>query len=158
MGNVGKSMVLRDLSGRMAGYVRGCEDGWMCRTQVDTPAQLGVVFEDGSQRVYALEGGRQEQRIDCQGCGMHGCYVFREEELLLISQERMRGMFEMHVLMRRKQTADEKKKEQKSEHKEIESVQKQSKGGLKRPFAQRRWPPPPCWDTARYEQGSWREP
>jgi len=157
---VSKYALLKDLTGRVAGYVRADETAVLCRMQLGFAAELAVVFFDGSQKDYALSGGLDEQCIPCDGKNMRGCYVFREDELLLISDEPMRSAFGRRVPSctgssaecRVHMSAPDREKQ------ETDTAVSKAKENQERKFPQRRWPQSPCWDTALYCQGSWREP
>ena len=156
---MGKSVVLKDLTRRLAGYVYAGKSGVSCRMPLDTPAQLIVLFSDGKQKEYTVDAGGTEQHFDGE-CGMmSGCYVFCRDELLLFSDETMRAAFEK----RRLSSASEENRNhvpaQRHEGEQLKSQPEKNKGPSAREstFPQRRWPPPPCWDTAQYRQGSWEE-
>ena len=152
---MGKSAVLKDLSNHVAGYVVLSGENVLCRVQLSVPSELAVVFSDGTSREYALSADKMEQRFPCKEKNMCGCYVFQNKELLLISDERMRSAFERHSACTEApcKTAPD-----------CEPVNSPSIDALpeeneksKRAFAQRRWPPPPCWETACYRNGCWQE-
>ena len=154
-----KYAVLKDLSGRIAGYVRADETAVFCRIQLGFPAKLAAVFSDGTQADYALSESAGEQCISCDGKNMLGCYVFKEDELLLVSDETMRGVFVRRALSCRNSEAENRIQGRVSENKEHETVESaaEAKENHENEFPQRRWPKPPCWDEAIYRQGRWQE-
>ena len=156
---MGKSAVLKDLSNRPAGYVLLSGGSAVCRTHLDRPAQLVLVLADGSQITHTLDGGADEQRFPCEGSAMLGCYVFRMEELLLISDEAMRCAFERQALALRNsaQTQREGARETVRTVLQAQPPEREEGREKKHAFAQRRWPPPPCWEAARYLDGRWQE-
>ena len=175
---MGNSVVLKDLKHRPKGYVRLDCDGVICRAQLDAPAQLTVLFSGGGTGRYALDGP-QEQRFPCDGGQMRGCFVHRENTLLLVSDETMQEEFARHALRMQKSaqagpaqrpdkmkaqgdTAETEKKikEETEEEKQEEQAQEQEAQETEREqrtLPQRRWPPPPCWETACYRDGCWQE-
>lgn len=149
---MGKSAVLKDLSNRPAGYMRLVQERVMVRAQLKEAAQLRVVFSDGSSREYALDGGSGEQCFSCGRSDAVGGFVFRKEELLLISDEAMRSAFAREI------SKEKAGKAQKKQERQNMGADTRDKPKEKRPaLAQRRWPPPPCWEAARYREGAWRE-
>lgn len=156
---MGKSMVLKDLSGHAAGYVRVSDREALCGVRLNGDAQLALVLADGSSQVFDLQTGAAEQRFSCERKAFTGYYVFRGKELLLISGENMRDAFARDQLLRRKEasstaarTEDVRKPAQQEIEAEAPKLRRQPD------FPQRRWPPPPCWDEAQYIEGSWQEP
>lgn len=168
---VGKSVVLKDLEQRPQGYVRADCDSVICRAKIGAPAQLVLLLSDGEIRLYTIDG-TQEQRFSCDGAQMRGCFVHREEKLLLVSDDTMQGefaqySFRMHKKAERKsalqsgqQKEDGQTKKQEEKTKERQE-ERETKPLLKRDrenaLPQRRWPWPPCWETACYRDGCWQE-
>ena len=158
-----KSVVLKDLNNRIAGYVHICRAGILCRMNLNSAAQMIVMFSDGSQKEYTVEGGNREQHFDEESRTMSGCYVFREDQLLLISDETMRSAFEKRRIDYI--NADKALEAPMQQHTEVqqknvkdqERNQEQNKRICNEEFPQRRWPPHACWEEARYCQGRWEE-
>ena len=156
--SVRKTFVLKDMAGSVAGYVRADHAGIYCRIWLNAPSSLAVVLTDGTQAEYALDAGTGEQFMSGDGELINGCYVFREESLILISDESMCMAFERHVRRKERKghmernTGDSQTKPSETLSRNMIAVCKET-----RSFPQRRWPPPPCWDEARYCQGSWQE-
>lgn len=155
-----KSMVLKGLSGHAEGYVRMDETGMYCRVQLGEPAQIALVFQDGTQKEEGLHGIRSEQTIDCDKRDLSGCYVFRGNELLLVSDEAMRALFEKRLLSQRKETDRPSVASvwRSDSHASAKVEKNHRKANEIRTFPQRRWPHPPCWESAQYDQGRWWEP
>ena len=166
---MGKSVVLKDLEHRPQGYVRADCDSVICRVKLDAPAQLAVLLISGEIRQYTIAGS-QEQRFSCDGTQLRGCFVHREGRLLLISDETMQGEFARYALRRQKEAnlilqpdqskenrQTEKKEEKKKEFPEERKIELPSKEDIEKALLQRRWPPPPCWETACYRDGCWQE-
>lgn len=156
---MGKSAVLKDLTGRPSGYIRLGDGNVLLRAALNAPAQLAIVYSDGSQSEYALSGDTAEQRIACDDKTVCGCYVFQGDVLLLLSDPAMRRAFERRALMQRKRDEpdldDQREKDNAHAEKNVpeqKEIRERDEG-----FAQRRWPPPPCWDSARYRRGVWQE-
>ncbi|MBQ8620441.1 MAG: hypothetical protein IJ418_23440 [Clostridia bacterium] len=154
---MGKSAVLKDSSNRPAGYMRAAGDCIICRVQLETPAELALVFADGSWRTYALSGGHEEQRFSDGKGEIIGCCVFAADELLLVSDESMRCVFSERIARKRTAHADEIRKRQTPAQQDERKTEQERKGNAQHVFAQRRWPPPPCWESAQYKNGSWQE-
>ena len=146
---MGKSAVLKDQKNRPAGYLRREKDAIICQTGLEKPAQLMLVLADGSKRVFELKEGRGEQRFSCEGADMTGGCVFCGDELLMVSDERMQQLFENRM---RKGVAKPTMPER-----EQPALKRENKPPERHVFAQRRWPPPPCWDAAQYREGKWQE-
>ena len=174
---MGKSVVLKDLEHCPQGYVRTDRDSVICRAKVDAPAQLSILFSDGEIRRYTIDG-RQEQRFSCDAAQMRGCFVHRDEKLLLVSDETMHREFARQTLQMKKKAQPvlqpgkpeengqterlEEKQQEKQEGKQEEELEERKsvlplKGDREMEFPQRRWPPPPCWETACYGDGRWQE-
>jgi len=154
---VSQYALLKDLKGHIAGYVRADEANAYFRIQLGFPVQTVMIFSDGSQKESALNGGMTEQAIACDGKKLRGCYVLKEEKLLLISDETMRKAYERRALS--PESGNQKLNIDTAERQETilkdtldEKTEKQ-----RRAFPQSRWPQPPCWDTALYAQGRWQE-
>lgn len=164
---VGKSVVLKDLEHRPQGYVRADCDSVICRAKLDAPAQLAVLLLNGEIRQYAIDGP-QEQQFSCDGAQLSGCFVHREETLLLVSDETMQEEFTRHRLRlhkkaetkpalrsgEQKENGQTEKQEEKKEDRKTELTLKDDRENV---FPQRRWPPLPCWETACYRDGCWQE-
>lgn len=160
---MGKSVVLKDLGHCPKGYVRQDDDSVICRVQLNIPVELAVLFCDGTIGTYALDG-MNEQRFSCSGAQMHGCYVHRENELLLVSDDAMSREFARQMLRMQKKEevkpavhAEELKKEGGTVQQEDRREELPEKERRKMDLPQRRWPQPPCWETACYRDGHWQE-
>ena len=168
---MGKSVVLKDLEHRPQGYVRADCDSVICRAKLDAPAQLAVLLLNGEIRQYAIDGP-QEQQFSCDGAQLSGCFVHREETLLLVSDETMQEEFTRHRLRLHKKAETkpalrlgeqkengqtEKQEEKTKERQEEWKMELSSIGNREKELPQRRWPPPPCWETACYRDGCWQE-
>lgn len=155
---MGKSAVLKDITNHPAGYLRMMDGAVFCRTQMERPAELALVYADGSQHVYIMEEGNFEQRFACKG-DITGCYVFRGEKLLLFSDESMRCAFEKW--MGRKKAcvgaADERGMQRNSVQPDVPEKEMEDREKKQHVFAQRRWPPPPCLCGVHYRNGCWQE-
>ena len=168
---MGKSTVLKDGSGRAAGYVMTGEAELLCRADLDAPAMLVMIYADGSRQEYPLAACKGEQRCFFAQKAWSGCYVFRDNVLLLVSCAHMRGEFERELLRRNAihaqtdrpgaqrdaETKPEKKSAAKTEMRPETNEEKQNRERTENMLPQRRWPPPPCWDGARYRDGHWQE-
>ena len=165
---MGKSVVLKDLEHCPQGYVRTDRDSVICRAKVDAPAQLSILFSDGEIRRYTIDG-RQEQRFSCDAAQMRGCFVHRDEKLLLVSDETMHREFARQTLQMQKkaqpvlqpgkpegngQTERMKEKQKGKQEEELEEGKSvlPLKGDREMEF-----PQPPCWETACYGDGRWQE-
>lgn len=158
--HVGKSVILKDRDHRLMGYVRTVDGGVVCRAQLDASAELAILFSDGTQNTFALDGMR-EQQFSCEGKQLRGCYVFRGDVLLFASDETMHREFDRHVrFVQKKEEAcagqmdDLQKQEECPEDRQEEKLEREKKDSS---LPQRRWPPPPCWETACYGDGCWQE-
>lgn len=154
---MGKSAVLKDLFNRPAGYVRFTQERVMIRAPLDEAARMRIVFADGSCREYELSCGSDEQRFLCERKDAVGCCVFRQKELLLVSDDAMRRMFERQACTPRAGEPDQKAQAQRDERTDSRMKTRETDVKKAHVFAQRRWPPPPCWETARYTAGIWQE-
>ncbi|MBR5302605.1 MAG: hypothetical protein IKU38_07200 [Clostridia bacterium] len=154
---MGRSVVLKDLLNRPEGYLLVFEKEMICRVPLKEAAQMALLFSDGSKEVCALSATSQEQRMAYPAKAMRGCCIFRDRQLLYISDDEMRRIF-AELIQPVYRHADEKRageapflSEQKNTPAE-ETVR-----NTKTDFPQRRWPPPPCWQAARYVHGRWQE-
>ena len=153
-----KCTVLKDLKGHTAGYVRADQTSVYCRIQLGFPVQLVMVFSDESQKEFVLDASMREQPIDCEGKNVRGCYVFKGDELFLISDEIMRDAFERRLYSCRNSRCEENVRISDSSQTESREIQGEKAEIQSRSFPERRWPQPPCWDCALYCQGCWQEP
>ena len=158
---VGRSVVLKDLKGRPQGYLREAQSGILCRAALNEPAELLIAFDDGTQEACALEPGRNEQLLAFRDrCFCSGC-VFRDSELLLLTDDAARQMYHARMarVCRKKKTDDKTENLQAGEKTDACQVPAESERDArqKNGFPARRWPPPVCWDTASYECGRWCE-
>jgi len=151
---------MKDTSGHISGYVRADGADVFCRVSLGFSAELAVVYLDGSQKEYVLSECTDEQHISCDGKNMSGCYVFKDDELLLISDKTMHSAFENRTLSRRRRSTAHRECTPEPE-KETQAPFANETGireNRKQRFPQRRWPQPPCWDMAVYRRGRWQEP
>ena len=158
---MGRSVVLKDMKGRPQGYLREAETGVFCRAALDEPAKLLIAFDDGTQETCALDSGRNEQMLAIRGrCFRSGC-VFRDSEPILMTNDAARQMLQVWLarVCREKKADVEDKNLQADEKVENCKMPAESKENSIQPnvFPARRWPPPPCWDTALYIRGRWEE-
>lgn len=149
-----KSAVLKDLSNRPQGYFCCEKDGVSCRVQLHEPAQAAIVFADGSQRIFEFPSSGAEQFFACNAETIDCIYVFRGKELLMISDRAAKLAFEKRQGLIEK---TEKKEAYPPEAKRREIQEESLPAEPFRSFAQRRWPPPPAWETACYSHGVWQE-
>lgn len=150
------TVVLKDMKNHPAGYVRKTEQGVACRAKIGHPAQLALVFDDGSRAVHPLGCIDAEQQFCCDGNALSGCYAFLEEELLLVSDESMHHAFERDLRASRK-TAVQQLPDKQIEDKAPRCKEETAKTDRQIEFPQRRWPPPPCLERAQYRGGCWRD-
>ena len=150
---MGRSVVLKDLSNHPAGYVLISGAEVVCRVSLEKKAKLIILFLDGSDMTYTLDKGTQEQRFACSEKAMRGCCIFQGTELLYISDEAVRSICTMRI--RPERSCENEKRiydEPNAPLKEEVAIEKATYE-----FAQRRWPPPPCWSAACYMQGRWQD-
>ena len=158
---MGRSVVLKDMRGRPQGYLREAETGVFCRAALDEPAKLLIAFDDGTQETCALDSGRNEQMLSIRGrCFRSGC-VFRDSELILMTDDAARRMYyawQARICQEKKEDVIV-KTQQPDEKTDACQLPAESQENAIQPnvFPIRRWPPPPCWDTALYVCGRWEE-
>ena len=155
---MGKSMVLKDEKNRPCGYLMASGGEWICCAKQETPSQAVLFFEDGTQQSFELTGAA-EQRLPCGQKGIAGCCVVCASTVL-VSDDAARCAYERNLMRSKKQPKQEdiRKSEteaQTTEEKRAETGQDEYIPGSE--LAQRRWPPPPCWERARYQRGRWQE-
>lgn len=159
---MGGSFVLKDASGRAAGYVMQGTDAVRCRIG-DAQGQLEarLYFADGSCERLALEP-QKEQRFDETRRRLTGAAVAADGTLFADTGAAARAAFERErtqrqAAQRRQEHAARKIQSVPSAQPEEpqaaqrESRQTQTAFGL----PQRRWPPPPCMPQAAYRDGRW---
>jgi len=158
---MGNSMVLKNLSGRPAGYVLSLGDQVICRAQLDEPARLVIVILRENPKEFELEASGREQCFACHGIQMYGCYIFRGETLLYVSDASMQAEFEKYMLLSGRKENDIKENAIKAGNSQKmrneEKQEREPRKEISHTFAQRRWPPPECWDAACYRNGCWQE-
>lgn len=181
---MGGSFVLRDRGGRPAGYVMQGMGVVRCRAgALAQPGQL-VLLRAGETECRPMPADGQEQVWPDRGGALMGAYIASDGALLLDTGEAARQAFErarcrtpdaktMLTSMTAQAemgTADQPKEtarpsqERAQESKEASVTSKEaavtSKEAMpqRRSLPQRRWPPPPCWQEARYIDGQWQTP
>lgn len=153
---MGNHAIFKDSSGRIGGYVISEGNEIVCRANLNEPAQLLMLFSDGTSAIHAIRGNT-EQRFESNGKQMIGCCVLRQEKILLLTDESLRCAVYAQLPLRssghghesgRNHDADQGRNEKRLI---MDSAEKQ------RSLPQRRWPPPPCWHLACYRDGIWQE-
>lgn len=141
------SFLLKDSSGRARGYAL-CRGYEIC-VRISMPLQSAELCADGEavRKVYALAAAEEEQVFPFQGGGIRCVSVVEQGRLILASDWAavQRDIpLQAHVAERRSE-ADSAK----------QACLKPENGS--RQWPQRRWPPPPCLQKARYVRGCWQE-
>jgi len=155
---MGNSVILKDTSGLPAGYAMAAGNEIECRVKLDAPAEIMLIFSDGTCAVHEVCGGA-EQRFESGGKKMIGCCVFRAETVLLCSDEMARCTVQGRLSWRR----DDKRKKTEYRKESGQNTQTGEQICAAVPLAksnslpEQRWPPSPCWDTACYKEGRWQE-
>ena len=155
------SMVLKDEKNRPQGYVMALRDEIVCRVQADQPMEAVLLFDDGSKETIQLAGGI-EQRVRYPGKAMTGCCVLCEERIMLASDEKARAMccLMLSSQKNRQQKAAAVQNDNALNKTEVSEDIKSDDEEVRKEehtFAQLRWPPPPCWESACYRMGQWQE-
>jgi len=140
------------------GYLRETKEGLACRVPLSEPSGLVVLFSAGEQAQYDLSSGCGEQLLDCHGKTPAGGYVVCADALLFVTDEAARLAFERRRIKAAPRPASEDKKAAKPVG-ETAKAQRDERVVMEvdTPWPDRRWPPPPCWDTAVYSLGAWQE-
>lgn len=162
--DMGKRFVLKDASGRPAGYVIADGADICCRVSGDGQgdARLIALFEDGERRAYALAPGGAEQRFPCGDGALCGGYVEAADRLLLATDARAREAFARSPMRRRAQPAAQARSDLTDAREQAmpprpDETQQPDATARTDVMPQRRWPPPPCWPQARYAHGRWQD-
>ena len=161
---MGKSLVLKDERNRPGGYVIATGRGAICRAQVDGPWQLMLLFAGGARKTYEM-AGNAEQELPRETGEICGACVIGGDTVLLASDERARmeaAFLQMTCSQRKEKTQQTETAAPAKETERSDTLQDaQSKpdvrpeGEMQLPM--RRWPPPPCWESAVYIRGCWQE-
>ena len=156
-----KSVVLKDINGVPRGYLRETNEGVFCRVAVDQPAQAKLIFADGTATDCMVEQRKSEQLIISSTKPLCGTCIFRDDELLLTTDDHVKKMFFEQRAERKKRSEAEMKRVSTTEKEAVFRQAKQENNDVdacaQRCFPDRRWPPPPCLDMACYECGRWCE-
>ena len=156
---MGKSLVLKDERNRPSGYVIASGQEVLCRAEIDGAWQLMLLFADGTRQSHKLTG-RAEKRLPSGTGELCGGGAICEGCVLLASDEAARITCALH--MNRQKTplpraAEASALEVSESSKQDNQTQILDRPGVNGVFAQRRWPPPPGWESARYLHGRWQE-
>lgn len=162
---MGKSFVLKDTAGHPRGYLLQQSGKICCRASLGAlQARLVMLFEDGTQMQHEMQSDGTETSWPCDARKLCGGYACAENRLLLFSDEEARRAFERaRIRQKAVRTAAEEDgyepKEEQSSKEPAPAPQETAAGEatIEERLPQRRWPPPPCWPTARYVHGSWQE-
>lgn len=155
------SLMLRDERERITGYVLLFKDRLYARMDGDgEAAALTVLAEQGTATELSLVCDAQEHILPFKDGGMTAAYVSRKGELLASTCPAAREAFHKTIAAaekRREKNVETCKKEAAdsvyTERKQEPAWERASiRSGL-----QARWPPPPCWPTARYVGGAFTE-
>ena len=173
---MGKYLLLKDSAHTPRGYLRETKEGVACRAPLSKPSRAVLLFSGGEQAQFDLCAGGDEQMLFCDGKNMSGGYVVSTGTLLFATDDAARRAFETDLIKEKacsERISSEKNSaetdmgglhmrvhEEKKRHEPETDGLKTDEGEAKeeeKAWPDRRWPPPPCWDTAVYRQGSWRE-
>lgn len=158
---MGKCMVLKGKSGQAMGYVQQVQGQIRCRVNSSASLTEGTLwlFQKGGQCCEAsvlCDGIEREWPVP-QGEWVAACLCEKERRLADTGDEA--------VVLYRKETERRKKAQRKSAKpsgeppQPIPTAEECSDPAEASAFdwPQRRWPPPPCWEKAKYKGGEWVE-
>lgn len=158
---MGKSYVLKGLSGKLGGYVM--QGSGVLRVRftpgIDHPVRVTALYEGG--RTAAFEGtfGGEEMERPDGGGALAGAYVTAGGALLLHTGEAARAAFahsrEAADDRPAARAAPQQQRTQGEPRRETEPRSAQDSRAEEETLPQRRWPPPPCMPAARYVGGRW---
>lgn len=177
---MGKSFLLRDLSGAVRGYLVQGMGKLRCRA--DAPAaegQLVLLFADGAFARHALRAGGAEQTLKDGGREITGAVVCAGDEPLLRTDERASAAYAQlscrkegagQAPARRKALGNQQEETQgegqEEKEEQITADRTEAQEAARAPsgetegagsLPQGRWPPPACWPGAQYVHGRWQE-
>lgn len=154
-----KSYMMKDASGKTAGYIQPVQDRVRYRVMKDsggTADEIWLLFEDGTYLKRALNGSGEECECPLEGKKIRGgcvtcggvCYAATNREarrwLDVKLKQEVRAACAHEEEPKPRETAEAPAKESPKREKWYE-------------MPQRRWPPPPCWQYSCYKNGRWQE-
>ncbi|MBQ4264207.1 MAG: hypothetical protein IJB85_01680 [Clostridia bacterium] len=161
---MGKSFVLKDVSGRPMGYLMQAGDAVRYRISAAYAADVTLLFEDGAVYEHSVVAHSSEKSWTHGGRSLLGGYICREGEVILATDERIRRcawMMKAPGSVQRKEDAQEGEQAEAKEQKTVlpdaledDPKDDQAEEAL-RILPDRRWPPPPCLTSVVYLHGQW---
>lgn len=162
---MGKSFVFKTPGGRLVGFLQQNQGMIRCKAEAEAGTVLTLIDETGGLRTHTLNGDGVEQAWTDEGGTLVGAYALSEERLLFDSGAKAHQAALTALTRREKQKNAVSKPDSDREPRRVGSTapppsalrQEKYADGAAREWPQRRWPPPPCWQQAQYQQGKWME-
>lgn len=159
------SLILKDKGRKTMGYVMRIADEIVCKLveNREEEAMLTILLDDGTRAEFPVPADGREHRFSVRQQGLSGAYAARRGVLFAATDEAARDAFynARHTEEKKSKKSETLcKKEGDSAVNHIEEFAAKKEIGVAAAspcFPQRRWPPPPCQQDARYVDGSWRE-
>lgn len=163
---MGKNLILKDLSGVPAGYLFQGIRSLRCRVSQDgMGVELILFYADGKHQTREIAAADGEVEWEEAGGMLDGAVMVKGGVILAASDAPARERFkrlqldvwtkakEEHAPMKRTEKAYSFKEPAEEEEKKQEKQEQEGDAH----FPERRWPPPPCWQSAVYDQGIWTQ-